>query len=88
MEKNAHVVLGVHLHNRVKDAPEVQKVLTSFGCNIKTRIGLHEVSDNYCAGSGLIILEMVGDPAKYAELADTLNKFEGVEVQKMIFGHD
>ncbi|UFS70337.1 hypothetical protein LPW11_21005 [Geomonas sp. RF6] len=88
MEKDNHVVLGIHLQNRVKDAPEVQKVLTAYGCNIKTRIGLHEVSDNYCAGSGLILLEMVGDATKYKELAGTLNRFDGVEVQKMVFGHD
>lgn len=88
MVNDEHVVLGIHIQNRVKDAPEVQKILTSYGCNIKTRIGLHEVSDNYCAGSGVVILEMVGDPAKYKELSDRLNAFEGVEVKQMVFGHD
>jgi len=88
MEKGTHVILGIHLQDRIKNAPEIQKILTGFGCNIKTRIGLHEVSDNYCAGSGMIILEMVGDPAKYEELANVLNGFDGVEVQKMVFGHD
>lgn len=36
------------------------------------RIGLHEVTVNYCSRSGLIILEMVGEPAKYNEFADRL----------------
>jgi hypothetical protein len=31
---------------------------------------------------------MIGDPAKYKEFADRLNAFDGVEVQKMVFGHD
>lgn len=88
MGKEEHVVLGIHIQNRVKDAPEVQKILTGFGCNIKTRIGLHEVMENYCSGSGLILLEMVGDPGKATELYNLLNGFDGVEVQKMVFGHD
>ncbi len=88
MKNGEHVVLGIHIQNRVKDAPEIQKILTGYGCNIKTRIGLHEVTENYCSGSGLIILEMIGDPAKYKEFADRLNAFDGVEVQKMVFGHD
>ncbi|MDD2466261.1 MAG: hypothetical protein PHI97_19855 [Desulfobulbus sp.] len=88
MQANPHVVLGIHLQDRVKNAPEVQKILTSFGCNIKTRIGLHEVSDDFCSGSGLILLEMVGDTAKYEELANLLNGFDGVEAQKMVFAHD
>ncbi len=88
MDKGVHVVFGIHLQDRIKNAPEVQKILTGFGCNIKTRIGLHEVTDNYCAGSGLILLEMAGDPAMYEELANVLNGFDGVEVQKMVFAHD
>jgi hypothetical protein len=88
MKNGEHVVLGIHIQNRVKDAPEIQKILTIYGCNIKTRIGLHEVTDSYCAGSGLVILEMVGDASIYNKLADSLNGLDGVEVQKMVFGHD
>lgn len=88
MKNGEHIVLGIHIQNRVKDAPEIQKLLTSFGCNIKTRIGLHDVTENFCSGSGLIILEMVGDHSNYTKLADSLNAFDGVEVQQMVFGHD
>lgn len=88
MKNEEHVILGIHIQNRVKDAPEIQKILTGYGCNIKTRIGLHEVTDNFCSGSGVIVLEMVGEQAKYLELADRLNALDGVEVQKMVFGHD
>jgi hypothetical protein len=88
MKNNEHVILGIHIQNRVKDAPEVQRILTDFGCNIKTRIGLHEVTENYCSGSGVIILEIGGEPDRHKELSDLLNAFDGVEVQKMVFGHD
>lgn len=88
MKNGVHVIVGIHIQNRVKDAAEIQKILTGYGCNIKTRVGLHEVMENYCSGSGLIILEMVGEPDQYKELAERLNTFDGVEVQKMVFGHD
>ena len=88
MKNDAHVVLGIHVRDRVKKAPDIQKILTEYGCNIKTRIGLHEVSDNYCSGSGLIILEMVGDRSKAEELVGKLSSYDGLDVQKMVFGHD
>jgi len=88
MKNDVHVVLGIHVQDRVKKAPDIQKTLTEYGCSIKTRIGLHEVSDNYCSGSGVILLEMVGDGNKVDELASKLNSYDGIEVQKMVFGHD
>jgi len=53
-------VLGIRIEDRVKEAGEVQKVLTKFGCSIKTRLGLHEVSNDFCSSSGLILLELTG----------------------------
>jgi len=88
MGMDFHVVLGIHIQDRVKKAPEIQKLLTDYGCNIKTRIGLHEVTDNFCSGTGVILLEMVGDKNKANELAAKLNSYDGIEVQKMVFGHD
>lgn len=81
-----HIILGVHITNRVKKAPEVQKLLTQYGCNIKTRIGLHDVGPNYCSPSGLLILEMFGDEATCKELAQELQAIEGIDVQQMTFG--
>ncbi len=82
-----HLIFGIHITDRIKEAPDVQKVLTAYGCNIKTRIGLHHVDNNLCSPQGLILLEMFGDEATCHELADKLNALEGVEVQKMIFRH-
>jgi hypothetical protein len=47
------VVLGVQVTNRVPNALEVQEILTEFGCNIKTRLGLHELTDTVCSTVGL-----------------------------------
>ncbi|MDO5577578.1 MAG: hypothetical protein Q4F84_10910, partial [Fibrobacter sp.] len=65
-------VVGIHITNRVKHVPQVQKVLTESGCYIKTRIGLHEVTNNTCSASGLIIVEFIGDDSKLKAFVDAL----------------
>ncbi len=82
-----HVIFGVHITNRVKHVPEVQKVLTEFGCSIKTRLGLHEASATACSPNGLIILEVVGCDKEANQMARKLRAIAGVEVQKMVFAH-
>jgi hypothetical protein len=78
-------VIGVLVTNRVENAPQVQKVLTECGCYIKTRIGLHEVSENLCAPGGLILLEIFGGDATFAEVETKLKNIKGLQVQKMVF---
>ena len=78
-------VLGLLVTNRVENAPEVQKVLTDCGCNIKSRIGLHEVTENLCAPAGLILLELFGSDDAYAEVEGKLKEIKGLQVQKMLF---
>ena len=85
--KENHLIFGIHITDRVHKAPDVQKVLTQYGCNIKSRIGLHHVDNNVCSPRGLILLEMYGDEAICYELAEKLSAMEGVEVQKMVFEH-
>jgi hypothetical protein len=82
-----HIVYGVHLTDRLVEATEVQKVFTEYGCNIKTRLGLHDVNEKYCATNGIILLEMCGEEKKCEEMAAKLSTIRGVELQKMIFGH-
>jgi ACT domain-containing protein len=86
MNTEKRIILGIHVKDRVKKASEVQKLLTDHGCNIKTRIGLHEVTGNYCAGYGIILLEMIGPQTEADQLFNKLNGIEGVNVQKMVFG--
>jgi ACT domain-containing protein len=84
---NSHIILGVHITDRLKNATEVQKVFTEYGCNIKTRIGLHEVNDNVCSPRGLVLIEFFGDEAQAATMMARLNEVAGVQVQKMVFTH-
>ena len=68
-----HIVYGVHLADRLKEATDVQKIFTDYGCNIKTRLGLHDVDSNFCATNGIILLEMCGDENKCEEMATKKN---------------
>jgi hypothetical protein len=79
------IVLGVLINNRMANAPQVQKVLTGFGCNIKTRLGLHEVDEKMCSTSGLLLLELFGDENACIELEKQLRTIQGIQVQKMLF---
>ena len=56
-----HIIMGIHISDRMNKAGEVQALFTKYGCNIKTRIGLHDASDNVCAPNGVVVLEMVGE---------------------------
>lgn len=82
-----HIILGIHITNRLKNAVEVQKAFTEYGCNIKTRVGLHDVDANVCSPSGVVLIEFFGSDAEAEAMMGKLNGIEGVHVQKMVFGH-
>ncbi len=85
--QNDHVILGVHLTDRVKKSVDVQKVFTEHGCSIKSRIGLHDVGEGSCAPGGIILIEFFGAEAEAQEMAEKLNAIEGVCTKMMVFGH-
>ena len=82
MKKAKKTILGVHVAQRTKHTPKVQKILSDYGCSIRTRIGLHQAGEGFCAPDGLILLEVVD---RAAELAAALAKVPGVTVKKMVF---
>ena len=81
-----HIIVGVHVVDRNAHAGAVQNILTEYGCQIKTRIGLHDVHEDYCSSNGLIILEMI-DAKETCQMIDALQKFEGIDTQTMVFEH-
>ncbi|HOK94586.1 MAG TPA: hypothetical protein PK052_02800 [Anaerohalosphaeraceae bacterium] len=87
MPLSKHIILGVHITDRIRHVEAVQHLLTEYGCSIRTRLGLHETDKGFCSPNGLLILEMTDDDAKTTELMGKLNAIEGVEVKKMIFDH-
>ncbi len=88
MVKENHLIFGVHITDRIHHVSEVQKLLSEYGCYIKTRLGLHEVSPDFCSPNGLMLLEMFGERAVCQKLFEKLNAIDGVECQSMTFEHD
>jgi hypothetical protein len=82
-----HVIVGVHITNRAKNAVEVQSILTKHGRNIRTRLGLHEASTEGASPTGLILLETVGTDEEVEALCAELHRLHGVQVQRMFFSH-
>jgi hypothetical protein len=86
--KTDHVILGIHVTNRLTNAPAVQKVFTDYGGNIKTRLGLHEVAEAGCAAEGVVLLEVIGGNEVRAAMVAKLGAIEGIEVKEMVFSHE
>lgn len=82
-----HIVVGIHVTNRVKQAGRVQQVLTRYGANIKTRIGLHEATGRAVSPNGVILLEMVGAKKRCCSIVDALNAIAGVACKILVFEH-
>ena len=78
MQKTVLVML---MRNRRESALRVQKLLTDFGCIVKTRLGIHDGVSDKCSDTGLIILELAGKPKDKVTLAAKLNKVPGVKVK-------
>lgn len=84
--QDPHLILGIHITHRLQHASEVQRLLTEAGSAIKTRLGLHEVSEGD-SPNGLVLLEIRGTESVADDLMAKLNAIAGVEVQKMVFCH-
>jgi hypothetical protein len=86
MKKDDHVMLAVHITDRIHHVSQVQSLLTEYGKYIQTRLGLHETGG---AGSpnGILVLYMVGGEKVCAALARKLGKIKGVDVKKIVFKH-
>ena len=87
-KKTTHIILGVHITGRQVNAAKVQELLTEYGCNIKTRLGLHNIDNDTCSTNGMLLLHMSGDTAKSLELLDKLSTLSGVKAQKMVFENE
>jgi ribose 5-phosphate isomerase len=69
--------------NRKEAAVKVQQVLTGWGCMIKTRLGIHDGVLEQCTETGLLILEVVGEEEKKAEMERKLNVIPGVVAKRV-----
>lgn len=72
-------IIGVNLENREETSVKFQKILTKFGCEIKTRIGLHPSVGCVCLNRGIVLLEVSGDAE---DLCTELQKYWDVQTMK------
>jgi len=78
MEKTLLLVL---IGKRQEAAVNVQKILTGWGCIIKTRLGIHDGILDKCSDEGLLILELYGTKEQKDELARKIAVIPGVTSQ-------
>jgi len=77
-------IMIVKIGERRKKSPEVQEVLSKFGCSIKTRLGLHEANDTMCSEEGVLVLQLTGDRGEMKKLEAALNELESVKAQMVM----
>ena len=76
-------ILGVLVERSQPVVLSVQKILTSYGCNIRTRLGVNELF--FGEPAGLIILELKGDEKQRLLLERDLKKLDHTHVRTMVF---
>jgi len=81
--KNRVEILGILIERNQSVILSVQKLLTSYGCNIRTRLGVNEVF--FGEPAGLIILELKGDEKQRILLEKDLKALKQVHVRTMVF---
>lgn len=76
-------LMGIVIEDRKRFAPRVQEVFTEFGAIIKTRIGLHEGTENSSNNEGFIILSLEDDDNRVNEFVNTLSGIKSVRVKNI-----
>ncbi len=82
-EENGAYLLGILVPRRDDLGLQVQNILTTYGCVIRTRLGLNEV----CSGepAGLILLELEGDRRQFISLEKALREIEELAIGRICF---
>lgn len=76
-------IMALTIDHRIAKAPEIQTILTKYGCIIKTRLGLHEANEDSCSEKGLILLHVSSNLNEVQQLENELNLIKGIKVKYM-----
>lgn len=77
----SYIIAGILVKEPGKAGTELQKILTAYGCVIRSRLGIN--NDNF--KGGIIILDITGDEKEIELLINKLNNLKGIEVHYMNF---
>lgn len=78
-------IVAIKVNGREAHAPAIQEILTRHGCNIKTRVGFHEVNEDQCSMDGIIILQLFGSDSEIQSMLDEIGRLSGVEYKVIEF---
>jgi len=78
-------IIGIRIEDRIKETGLTQEVLTRHANCIRTRLGFHELNEDVCSRSGLILLELCGPTGEQQKLEEDLKKINGLTVKEMSF---
>jgi hypothetical protein len=76
-------ILGIVVPQHEDLGVKVQNILTTYGCVIRTRLGVNEVW--FGEPAGLIVLELTGDRSQFASLEGDLREISEIAVGRICF---
>lgn len=83
-EEGALRIVGILIEKKEHDIiVSLQKILTSYGCVIRARLGVNE--EFFGEPAGLIIIELIGDEIQMDLLEDDLQQLPKVILRKIVF---
>jgi hypothetical protein len=83
MMEQCGYILAILQENRVETATKVQEILTTNGCNIRFRLGLHDAGLETCSNSGMILLQICGSQADADKLLAEVKAVPHVKAKLM-----
>lgn len=78
-------ILGILIKDRIKESGRTQGVLTKYAHLVRSRLGFHEVTTDVCSRTGVMILQLAGNPTEWDIFQKELEEIGGIEVQTMKF---
>lgn len=78
-----HTIFGIHISQRTENVPALQATLTKYGCNVRTRLGIHDADATSCSPSGLVLVDVFGPEVD--DFFNELRALKGVGLQRMEF---
>ena len=76
-------IATLFIDNRTEVVSEMQDIFSQYGCSIRTRLGLNEVIDG--RETGVIVLELFGDPAEQNNLISKLSSSANIRLSAVSF---
>lgn len=80
-------IIGLLIRDRIKEAGRLQITLSNHAQLIRSRLGFHELNENTCSRTGIIVLTLTGEESAWTEFQKELESIDGVDVQQMSFVH-